>query len=95
MADTTEKTVAEELREAAAGLRANPQRPVDEPLASWLESAAWVAREHPQDPDYAGLPETKFCTECNDEETTCVAFVDHALAVARVLNGTSQEVDRG
>jgi hypothetical protein len=58
-----------------------------EPLASWLESAARVAREHPQDPDYAGLPDTKFCTACNDEETTCVAFVDGALAVARVLNG--------
>jgi hypothetical protein len=58
-----------------------------EPLASWLEEAARVAREHPQDPDYAGLPDTKFCTACNDEETTCVAFVDGALAVARALNG--------
>lgn len=59
-----------------------------EPLASWLESAAWVAGEHPQDPDYAGLPDTRFCTECYDEETTCVAFIDGALAVARVLNGS-------
>ena len=59
-----------------------------EPLASWLESAAWVAGEHPQDPDYEGLPDTRFCTECYDEETTCVAFIDGALAVARVLNGS-------
>lgn len=59
-----------------------------EPLTAWLESAAWVDREHPQDPEYAGLPATKFCTTCNDEETTCVAFIDNALAVARVINGS-------
>ena len=58
-----------------------------EPLASWLESAAWVAGEHPQDPDYAGLPDTRFCNTCQDEETTCVAFVAGALAVARAING--------
>ncbi|MBN6054555.1 hypothetical protein JYK22_21615, partial [Nonomuraea sp. RK-328] len=61
-----------------------------EPLAAWLESAARVAREHPQDPDYAGLPDFRFCDTCRDEETDCVAFVDGALAVARALNGTAQ-----
>lgn len=134
MADTTEKTIADELRKAAALLRetaiaaiAGPwasldggdrlvawrpdddfeyvvEEPIDgataewmalanpllaEPLASWLESAARVAREHPQDPEYAGLPDTRFCTTCQDEETTCVAFVAGALAVARVLNGAT------
>lgn len=134
MADTTEKTIAFELRKAAAKLRrtagplpilwvtddygdgvqvadaesgesnyvaegvgepyaawmvlASPA--LAEPLASWLESAAWVAREHPQDPEYAGLPNTKFCTACQDEETTCVSFIADALAVARVLNGTTE-----
>lgn len=63
------------------------------PLAAWLEFAATVAREHPQDPEYAGLPEARFCTECQDEETTCVAFVAVALEMARAVNGTTpQEV---
>ena len=60
-----------------------------EPLASWLESAAWVAQEHPQDPDYAGLPDTRFCTTCQDEATTCVAFVAGALAVVEAFNRAS------
>jgi len=137
VADTTEKTIANELREAAARARehllaavtarvlkrdtaivaicGNHDEPAEicrnchsfdvrdrvlarlvatlinarEPLASWLESAAWVAREHPQDPNYAGLPDTKFCTTCNDEETACVSYVAGALAVARALNGTA------
>jgi|GEM_PF-6777054 len=38
MADTRTGTLADEMRAAAAKLRANPERPVDEPLASWLES---------------------------------------------------------
>ena len=126
MADTTEKTVASELCEAAARLRkardaaspapwkrdgmsvatrigtaARAYTSVDvdwialaspalaEPLASWLESAAQVAQEHPQDPDYAGRPDTRFCTTCQDEETTCVSFVAGALAVVEAFNRAS------
>lgn len=45
--------VAETTVSAAAWITlVNPL--MAEPLASWLESAVWVAGEHPQDPDYAG-----------------------------------------
>lgn len=37
MADIETRTPADEMREAAARLRANPERPVDAPLADWLE----------------------------------------------------------
>lgn len=36
----TEKTSAEQLRAAATKLRANPEHPVDEPLAALLDDAA-------------------------------------------------------
>ena len=56
-------------------------------LAAWLDWAANIARDHPWDPDYAGMPDLRWCTECQDEETSCVAAVDHALTVARAING--------
>lgn len=62
----TQASVADELRQAAEKLRANPERPVDEPLAAWLESWDGVELD-----ERGPLPED----------------FEHALAVARVLNG--------
>ena len=61
-----------------------------EPLAAWLEWAAGIARDHPWDPSYDGMPDMRWCTHCQDEETSCVQAVDRALAVARVVNGASR-----
>ena len=116
MADTTEKTIASELREAAARLRtagAVASKPpwrregqaiatgsgmaalayngVDatwielaapdlaEPLASWLEKTAHIV-------DSFRLPSHPEHEPCDDP---CCYTAHHALAVARVLNGSS------
>ncbi|MFC4006570.1 hypothetical protein ACFOY2_05015 [Nonomuraea purpurea] len=84
MADTTEKTVAGELREAAQELRAlaaaqwrtvvSPE--LAEPLASWLEQVANEAERH----GAQGMGNSQ------DE-----VIYGPCLAVARVLNGTSPQ----
>lgn len=61
-----------------------------EPLAAWLEWAADIARDHPWDPDYDGMPDLRWCTSCQNEETSCVAAVDRALTVARLINRGGQ-----
>lgn len=54
-----------------------------EAVAAQLELAARIAEHHPIDPAYAGMPEWRYCTTCQDEEPECVQTVTAALAIAR------------
>ena len=59
-------------------------------LAGLLDTLAKLAKAHPQDPGYDGLPDLRFCLHCQDEETECVAVIDGALAVAHMILGSDR-----
>lgn len=62
-----------------------------EPLAAWLEDAARTAGDHRQVPGYGGLPDHRWCADCQDEECDGLRATDKALAVARVLLGGDRD----
>lgn len=55
--------------------------------ADLLETAAKLAKAHPQDRGFTGLPDYRYCTTCDDEQTECIAITDKALAIAQTLLG--------
>ena len=69
-----------------------PER-LREPLAAWLEDAARTAGDHQQMPDYAGLPDHRWCADCQDEECDGLRALDKALAAARVILGGGEKPD--
>lgn len=86
----SEPVLAGELRAAAVALRVTAQvsPALAEPLASLLEDLRRLAVTHRADPGYAGMPEHRWCTGCQDEECDALQLLDRAREVVQALNGS-------
>ncbi|GHE31413.1 hypothetical protein GCM10017673_37680 [Streptosporangium violaceochromogenes] len=62
-----------------------------EPLAAQLEKDALAARDHLPLPGYAGLPDHRWCVDCQDEECSGLQALDAALVIARVILGGGEK----
>jgi hypothetical protein len=58
------------------------------PLAALLEDLSRLAKYHPIDPDYTGMPDHRWCKGCNDEECDALSLLDRARDVVAALAGT-------
>lgn len=61
------------------------------PLALWLLDATRTAGDHRQVPGYGGLPDHRWCADCQDEECDGLRATDKALAVARTILGAAEQ----